>query len=100
MKDLSKELYDAIIQKRLEEGPVTFTIDGTEYALVSGYAPMYTGFASWEYNTEMIVCDRDGNMFHLTLWTDKYDYGCPTEYHYELRFFYDMSENNPESYFK
>jgi len=97
---MTKELYDTIIQKRLETGPVIFTIDGIDYAMVSSYAPMYQGWASWEHNTEMIVCDRNGAMFHLTLWTDKRDYDYPTEYNYELRFFYEMGENDSSSYFE
>lgn len=83
---LSHELYADILSKRHSEEPNVFTLDGTEYTQVSGYAPTYSGSWIWEEYTEMLVKDKEGNLLHLTLWTDKYDIGYPIEYNYTLRY--------------
>lgn len=100
MGKIAKELYEAILKGRHFDGPNKFEIDGTEYAQMSSYAPTYSGSWSWEENTEMLVIDHEGNMYWLTLWTDRLDIDYPTEYNYQLRYFYSMLADDPEKYFE
>lgn len=100
MGNISKELYEAILKGRHFDGPNVFKLNGTEYAQMSSYAPTYSGNWSWEENTEMLVIDHEGNMFQLTLWTDKYDIDYPIDYNYQLRYFYSMLADDSKKYFE
>lgn len=100
MGNLTKEQYDAIKHLKEQPHPHVIHLEETEYALVSAYTPIYSGYWSWEENIELIVVDREGNMFHLTIWTDKYDIDYPIEYNYQLRYFYTMLADDPSKYFE
>lgn len=100
MEEISKELYDSIMSKPfIKGGAHIFTLNGEKYALMSTYTPTYRGDVDWVKYTEMIVVDEQGCVFHLTLSTDRYDYGCPLEYYYQLRFFFEMNQDEADKYF-